>query len=156
MVSVDAPCTLPARVNVAIGRAHDAHEIDPGVAIEIFVFDRDQRVPQDGREIVVTRDHAALQRERADHPAVVVVELGDRAGAVRFESVDLRQVGGVDEQEAGSRTHQHGDQHEQTEQNAANQPAPADFDRREIFVKRLHQEIKVRIAPCAARIAVQG
>ena len=49
------------------------------------------------------------------------------------------KIGGVDEQEAGSRTHQGGDQHEQTEQNAADELASADFDRREIFVERLHR-----------------
>ena len=133
---------LAAGVDVAIGGAHDAPEIDSGVAIEIFVFDRDQRVAQDRREIVVARDHAALQRERADDAAVIVVEFGDRAGTVGFQSVDLRQVGRVDEQEAGSRAHQDGDQHEQTEQNAANQLAPTDFDRRESVVERLHQETK--------------
>ena len=52
--------------DVAIGRAHDAPEIDAGVAVEIFVFDGDQSVAQDGREIVVTRRPrgAAARRSR--------------------------------------------------------------------------------------------
>ena len=129
---------MPPGFNVAIRGADDAPEINSGVTVEIFVFDRDQRVAQHGRKIVVAGDHAALQRERSDHAVVIVVEFGDGTGAVGFERVDLRQVGRVDEQQSGRRADQDGDQHEQTEQHAADEPASADFHRRKIFVERFH------------------
>ncbi len=106
--------------------------------VEIFVFDRDQRVAQYGREIVVADDHAPLQGEGADHAPVIVVEFGNRTGSVGFEGIDLGQVGGVDEQKTGGRSHQHGNQHEQTEQDAPDQPASADFYGWKMFVERLH------------------
>src|SRR4030088_3133417 len=56
---------LAARLDVPIGGAHDAPEIDARVAIEIFVFNRDDRVAQDRRKIVVPGNHTALQGERA-------------------------------------------------------------------------------------------
>ncbi len=138
MVRVDAPCTLATRLDVAIGGAHDAPEIDSGMFVEIFVFDRDQRIAQYGREIVVADDYAPLQRERSDHASVIVVEFGDGTGTVGFEGVDLRQVGGIDQQQTGSRSHQHGNQHEQAKQDAPDQPASADFYWWKIFVERLH------------------
>ena len=55
-----------ARIDITIGRAYDPPEIDSRVAVEIFVFDGDQRVAQYRREIVVARDHAALQGKRSD------------------------------------------------------------------------------------------
>ena len=91
---------LAAGLDVAIGRADDPPEIDAGVPVEIFVFNRNQRVAQHRREIVVADDHAALQRERSDDAAVIVVKFGDGTGPVSFQGVDLRQVGGVDEQTA--------------------------------------------------------
>ena len=83
--------------------------------VEIFVFDGDQCVAQYGREIVVADDYAALQRERADDASMIVVEFGDGAGAVGFEGVDLGQVGGIDQQQTGGRSDEHGNQHEQAE-----------------------------------------
>ena len=120
----------------------------PECAIEILVFDGDQRVAQHRREIVIARDHAPLQRERADDASVIVVEFGDRTGPVGFQSVDLRQVGRIDEQQSSGGSHQHGNQHQQTEQHAAHKPAPADFHRWQIFVERLHWEMRSQNSIC--------
>ena len=135
-----------ARFDVAIGCAYDAPEIDSGVAVEILVFDGDQRVAQHGRKIVIARDYPPLQREGTDHPLVIVINLGDRTGAVGFERLHLRQVGGVDQQQAGCRSDQRCDEHEQAEQDAPDQLAPADFHLGKIFVEGLHEAAKVRIA----------
>ncbi len=129
---------LATGLNVTIGRSRDANNVDAGVLVEILIFNRHQRVAQHRREIVVTHDHAPLQRERSNHPPVVVIKLRDRARPVSFESVDLRQVRRIYQQQTGRCPYQHRDQHEQPEQNAADQPAPADFDFGKIFVERLH------------------
>jgi hypothetical protein len=129
---------LAARFNVAIGRAHDAPEVDAGMPGDIFVFDRDQGFAQDGRKIVVTHNHAALQRERTDDPFVIVIKLGDGTGPVGLKGFDLWQVSGIDEQQSGAGACQHGDKHEQTEQHAAYDFAAADFDLWQIFVEGLH------------------
>ena len=135
-------CSLhfAARCNVAIGSPHDPKEIDAGMPVKIFVFNRNQRVPQDGREIVIARDHAPLQRERSDHTPAIIVEFGDGTGPVCLQRIDLRKVGGVDQQKPSSRSYKDCNQHEQTEEHAAHQPAPADFHRWKSFVKRFHQE----------------
>ena len=98
------------------------------------------------RKVVVAGYDAALQGEGADDFAVIVVELGDGTGAVGFEGVGLWKVGGVDEEKAGGRSHQRGNQDEQAEEYAAYDLTPRDFDGRKMFVERLHSG-RVRIAP---------
>jgi hypothetical protein len=83
-----------------------------------------------------------LQRERSDDASVIVVEFGDGTGPVSLQGVDLRKVGGVDEQQPGGRSHQHGNEHEQAEQHASDQPASADFYWGKMFVERLHQGMR--------------
>ena len=62
-----------AGFDIAIGRSNDAPEIDSRMTVEIFVFDGNQRIPQDRGKIVVACDHPALQRKRADHAVVIVI-----------------------------------------------------------------------------------
>ena len=95
-------CSLhfPAGFDIAIRRAYDAPEVDARVPVEILVFDRDQRVAENFRIIVIGGDDAALQREGADDSALSVIEFGDGAGAVTFEFFDLWQVRRVDQQQA--------------------------------------------------------
>ena len=116
------------------------------MAVEIFVLDGNQSVAQNRRKVVVAGDHAALQSEGANDASVIVVEFSDRAGTVGLERVDLRKVGGVDEEKAGGRSHQRGNQDEQAEEYAAYELTPRDFDGRKMFVERLHSG-RVRIAP---------
>src|SRR5579859_1387215 len=112
------------------------------MTVKIFVFDRDQRVAEHGREVVVGGHNPALQRERSDDAAVIVVEFGDRAGAVCLESVNLREISGVDEQQSGGGSDQRGNQHEESEQNAADESASADFHLGQIFVENLHVRMR--------------
>src|SRR5579872_913207 len=129
---------LAARLDVAIGGSDDAPEIDAGVTIEILVFNGDQGVAQNGRKIVVGDNNAALQGDGADHPAVIVVEFGDRTGTVGFERIDLRKVGSVNEEHSSGGSDERRDKHEQAKEKAAYDAASADFNRWKIFVKRLH------------------
>src|SRR5579864_3273 len=124
--------------DVTVGSADDAPEVYPGVTVEIFVFDRDQRVAEHRREIVVAHDDSSLQRERADDFSVIIIEFSDRAGPIGFERVHLGQVGGVYEQQATGGADQNRDQDQQAKQDAAYELAPADFHLGEVFVKNLH------------------
>ena len=112
---MDAPCTFPAGLDVAIGCARNAPHVDAGVPVEIFVLDRDQGVTQDGREIVIAGNHSPLQSEGTDDASLIVVEFGSRAGPVMFELFHLRKIGRVDQQQAGSSADQAGEQHQQRE-----------------------------------------
>jgi len=78
---------LAARLDVAIRSSDDAPEIHAGVAVEILVFDGDQRVAQHRREIVITGDDAPLQGKRADDSPMTVIDFGDRTGTVSLERV---------------------------------------------------------------------
>src|SRR5258708_31328911 len=83
-------CSLdfPARFYVAISRAYDAPDVDARVPVEVFVFDRDKRIAENLRIVVVRGDDTALQRKGADHSALSAVEFGDRAGTVTLEFVN--------------------------------------------------------------------
>ena len=131
----------PAGFDVAIRRAENAPDIDAPVSIEIFVFDGNEGVAKDGRVIVVGSDHAALKGEGTDDAAMVVVEFGDGAGAVVFEIVDLREVGGIDEKKAHGSADQGGKEGEEAEEHAADELSAFDFNRRMILVKRTHRRI---------------
>jgi len=62
-----------ARFDVPIGRAGDPPDVDAPVAVELFVFDREQRVTEHRRKIVVGRDDPALQGKGADDASLLVV-----------------------------------------------------------------------------------
>ena len=116
---------LPAGLNVAVRRADDAPEIDSGMPVEVFVFNGNQRIPQDRSEIIVARDYSSLQGERSNHAPVIVIQLSDRTGTVRFQCLDLRQICGVDQQKPGGRSHQCRNQHQQAEQHRPTNLRPA-------------------------------
>jgi hypothetical protein len=98
---------LAAGFDITIRRTGDAKEINPSMAVEIFVFDGDEGVAKQGWEVVVSGDDAALQRERADYASTIVINFGDGTRTVRFQRVNLRQVGGVDEEQTGGGADQH-------------------------------------------------
>jgi hypothetical protein len=68
------------------------------VALELGILGRDDRLPQEGIDVVVADDDAALRGEFADHLALRRVEPGDGAGGVVVERGDLREVAGIREQ----------------------------------------------------------
>ena len=96
-------------------RAGDAEDVDAPVRFEVLVFDGDDGLAQDGREVVVVDDDAALQSKGADDAALAVVEIGRGGGPVALEVVDLRQIDGVDQGEAGQRTGDDGEKQEHRE-----------------------------------------
>src|SRR3954447_90486 len=133
---------LSGRFDVAIRGADDPPEVDAGVFVEILVFNGDESVPQDGRKIFVAGHHAALQGERSDDAVVVVVEFCDRTGTVGFESIDLRKIGGVNEEKPRRRAYENRDQEKKTEENAADETTASDFDLGKIFVENLHVRMR--------------
>jgi hypothetical protein len=54
------------------------------MAVKVFVFDRHQRIPEDRRKVIVASHHSALQRKRSDHAIMIVIQLRNRTGPVRF------------------------------------------------------------------------
>ena len=92
MVSVDAPCARDPLDQIAVGRAHDAPQIDPPVPLKILVFNRNDRVAQNLGIVLVPGDDPPLQGKGADHIAFLVIEFGDGAGAVALQIVHLRKI----------------------------------------------------------------
>src|SRR5581483_2904546 len=86
--------------DVVPGRAGHAKYVDAPVRLEVFVFDRDHRLAQDRREVVIAYDDAALQSERTDQATLAVIEVSSRRGAIAFEIVDLRQIRRIDQRES--------------------------------------------------------
>jgi len=96
-------------------RPEDAEKVDASVGREGLVLDRNDRFPQDGREVVVIDHHAPFKGKRADHPALLVIEVGCRGRAVALQIMNLRQVDRVNQREAGQGAgdDSQGDQNEQ-------------------------------------------
>ena len=83
------------------------------MGLEALVFDGDDGLAQNRRKVVVVDDDAALQGKGADDAAFAVVEIGGGGGAVALKVVDLGQIDGVDEREAGQRARDDGEQREE-------------------------------------------
>ncbi len=94
--------------DVAGGGTCDAREIYAPVILEVLVFDGGDRVVENARGLFVSHEDAALQREAADHLAVVGVNFGDYRGAIGFEGADFREVAGVHEEQSASRAERDG------------------------------------------------
>ena len=101
--------------------------------VEILVFDRDQRIAEDLRVVVIAGDDAALQRKGADNSALSVVQFGHGTGAITFELFDLGQVRRVDKQQARRRAHRGSEQDEQSEHDESDQLPSANLYRRKMF-----------------------
>jgi len=104
--------------------ADDAEDVNAPVGLEAFVFDGNDGLTEDGREVVVGDNLAALEGEGADDAAFYVVEFGGGGGAVVLEIVHLRQVDGVDEGEAGERTGDERENEQGNEGDGAGELAP--------------------------------
>ena len=100
------------------------------MGFEILVFDGDDGLAQHGREAFVADDLAALEREGADDAALAVVEIGGGRGAVLLELLDLREIDGVDEGEAGERARCGSENEQRGQRRAASQLAAAMFGER--------------------------
>ena len=98
-------CALSAAVvaQVVPDGPHDAKDVDAPVGLEALVFNGDDGLAQDGGKVVVADDLAALQSKGADDAALAVIEIGGGVGAVMLEIVDLGQIDGVNQGEAGQR-----------------------------------------------------
>ena len=81
--------------------AGDAKDVNTPVRREVLVFNRDDGLAQDGREVVVIDDDPAFQREGAERPSFLVVELGGCGWPIALEVINLRQIDRVDQGQAG-------------------------------------------------------
>src|SRR5450631_1120016 len=118
-----------AGFDVAISRAYDAPEVDAGMPVEIFVFDRDQSIAENFWIVVIGGDDAALESKCADDSSLSVIEFGDGTGTVTFKLFDLGKVRRVDQQQTSGRAYGCGEQDEQSEQDDTYQFQSANFYR---------------------------
>src|SRR5215472_4269264 len=140
--------------NVTPRCPEDTPHIYAPVLLEILVFGGDQGIAQNLREVGVAVDDAPLQRELANDAVLVVVKLGDGAGAIMFELGDLRQVGGVDEDQPADGAGECGNDDQKREEGIANQ-LQTETGRRwrnfcddgRVFDNALHEWTTLRIAP---------
>ncbi len=86
--------------DVARGGAGDARKVDAPVIFEVLVFDGGDGVVEDFGDLLVGHENPALEREAADHLAVVGVDFGDDRGAIGFEGADFGELAGVDKEES--------------------------------------------------------
>ena len=93
----------PMGAQVVDQRAEDAEEIDAAVGLEGLVLNGDDGLPQNRGEVVVIDDDAPLQGKGADHPALVVVQVGRGGRPIALQVVDLRQIDRVDQRQPGQR-----------------------------------------------------
>ena len=84
-------------------RAEDAEEVHAAVGFEALVFNRDHCLAQHRRKVVVVHQYAPLERKRADHTALPVVEFGGRRGTIFFQIGNLRQICRVNQRHARQR-----------------------------------------------------
>ena len=103
MVMVLAPSTTRCASNILPGRAGHAREIHAPMLLEVLILGGQNRVLQDLRELLVGEKHAALQGEVADDLAVVRVKFGDHVGLKIFEGANLREIAGINKQQACQR-----------------------------------------------------
>src|SRR5437868_11889229 len=82
--------------------AGDAREIDAPMFLEVLIFDGGHRVVENLGALLVGHQDAALQREATDELAVVGINFSDYVGAVGFEGANLRQIAGVDKEQAAA------------------------------------------------------
>src|SRR5579884_404319 len=87
------------RRKVVICRPQHAEDVDAPMALEIFVFDRDDGFAQQWREIIVVDGDAPLQGKRTKDASMRVVKLGDGVGTVAHQVVNLGKIDGVDQHE---------------------------------------------------------
>jgi len=80
-----------------------AEDIDAPVRLEVLVFNRDNGLAQDGGEIVVIDDDAALQGKGPKRPALLIKKFSSGGGPIALQIVNLGQIDGVDKGQAGQR-----------------------------------------------------
>ena len=88
------------------GASHPAYVHSPMVP-KVAVLDREDRVLQKYRNPFVVRQDAALKSKGADQRALPPVDFRDDVRPIVFEQPHLRQIDGVDKDEAAERTHPH-------------------------------------------------
>src|ERR1700722_3611912 len=106
-------------------RAGDAQDIDAPVRLEALVFNGNDSLAEDGREVIETDDNAALECERTDNVVVAIVDIGCGGGPIALKILDLGQIDGIDERCPGERSRNDGEQEEEAKRNVAGQFVPS-------------------------------
>ena len=125
MVSVDAPWARPWQRMSCQTPPTDAQHVDAPVRLEALVFNGDDGLAQHRGKVVVVDHLAALQRKGADDAALAVVEIGGGGGAVALQIVNLGQIDGVDQREAGQRAGNDGQEQQDDQRELAGELAAA-------------------------------
>ena len=84
-----------------IRRAQHAEDVDPPVALEVLILNRNHRLAQHRRKSFIGNNHPPLQGKGAEDAPVHVEEVGGGDRTVSFEVRDLRQVYRVHQHQAG-------------------------------------------------------
>ncbi len=96
----------PAFGQMAQGRREHAREVDAPVLFEVLVLDGCDGVVENFGTLLIGHQDAPLQREAADHLAVIGINLRHHRWAVRLQRANLGQVAGVNEKQSASRAKQ--------------------------------------------------
>ncbi len=119
-------CALEAAVGAQVipDRFHDAEYIHAPVGLELLVFNGDHGLAQHRSEVVVADHFAALEGKGSDDAALAVIEFCVGGGPIVLEVVDLRQIDGVDQGEAGQRAGDDGEQEQHGQRKLTRKLAP--------------------------------
>src|ERR1700679_977001 len=91
------------RVDVAIGRAHSAHQIHSPITLEALVLNRNDRLPQHSRKLRVRHHNATLQGKRSKDLSMNVHQFRRSVRTIPRQVFHLRQIDGVHQHQAAHR-----------------------------------------------------
>ncbi len=120
---------------VAVGGAYEALQVDAPVFLKVLVLDGEDGLAQHRGEVFIRGDDAALQGKGPDDASLVIVDLGDGAGAVALEFAGLRKVRGVHDEEPGDGADEGRTDEQNGEEEASDEGLARDLDRREIGIE---------------------
>src|SRR6266851_8403506 len=116
-------------------RAGHAREIHPPMLLEVLILGGQNRIFQNLWVLFIGEKDAALQGEVADHLAVVRVEFGDHVGLEIFEGANLREIAGINKQQARQAAYGNRGQQQQGKSDTTDNlaTAQAERDRRKLY-----------------------
>src|SRR5712672_3005506 len=101
--------------------AGDAREVNAPVFLEMLIFDGGHRVVENLGTLLIGHQDAALQSEATHELAVVGVNFSDHVGTVGFKRANLRQIAGVDKEQAAACAQRNRAQQQKCERNTVDQ-----------------------------------
>jgi hypothetical protein len=95
------------------------------VRFKVLVLNGDDGLTKNGRESVVVYDDSMLKREGSEDVAIPIVEIGCCRRPEMLQLVDLGQIGGVDDGQAGQRSGDRRKKHKNSERSTTRDLATA-------------------------------